>query len=113
MQVNIDRIIHVANRLREMQNFDTELVDRLAAKLESEWNKLYTAVERRSTMLEASVSFHRSSEQVNYFMRYFSNLVCLGFYELIILLFLNTLSLLSLSSLFQSTCIDFQRSSTL
>merc|ERR1712226_467383 len=63
VQVNIDRILQVANRLREMQNFDTELVDRLAAKLESEWNKLYTAVERRSTMLEASVSFHRSSEQ--------------------------------------------------
>ena len=61
--MNIDRILQVANRLREMQNFDTEMVDRLASKLESEWNKLYTAVERRSTMLQASVSFHKSSEQ--------------------------------------------------
>ena len=47
-----------------MQFFDVELIDRLAIKLEQEWKKLYTAVERRSTMLDASVSFRQSSEQV-------------------------------------------------
>ncbi|XP_057304422.1 triple functional domain protein-like isoform X4 [Hydractinia symbiolongicarpus] len=63
VQVNIDHILQVANRLQEMQFFDVELIDRLSAKLENEWKKLYTAVEQRSAMLEASVSFHRSSKQ--------------------------------------------------
>ena len=48
-----------------MQFFDVELIDRLSIKLEGEWKKLYMAVERRSLMLEASVSFHKSSEQVS------------------------------------------------
>ena len=64
IQVKIDRIVQVANRLRETQFFDVELIDRITIKLETEWKKLYTAVERRSTMLDASVSFHRSSEKV-------------------------------------------------
>lgn len=62
--MKIDRIVQVANRLRETQFFDVELIDRITIKLETEWKKLYTAVERRSTMLDASVSFHRSSEKV-------------------------------------------------
>ena len=64
VQSNINRILQVANHLREMQFFDVELIDRLSIKLEEEWKKLYLAVERRTLMLEGSVSFHKSSKQV-------------------------------------------------
>jgi len=64
VQVNIDRILKVAERLKDMQFFDVELIDRLYIKLESEWKRLYSAVERRTIMLEASISFHRHSEKV-------------------------------------------------
>lgn len=62
--MNIDRILKVADRLKEMQFFDVDLIDHLNGKLDSEWKKLYSAVERRTLMLEASISFHKSSEQV-------------------------------------------------
>lgn len=64
VQKNIDRILKVAERLKDMQFFDVELIDRLYIKLESEWKKLYCAVERRTAMLQASISFHRHSEKV-------------------------------------------------
>ena len=55
----------MATRLHDMQFFDVELIDQLAIKLENEWKKLYMAVERRSLMLDSSVSFHISSEKVS------------------------------------------------
>ena len=64
VQANIDAILQVANKLHDTQFFDVELIERLTNKLDIEWKKLFTAVERRSMMLEASVSFHKKSEEV-------------------------------------------------
>ena len=66
--MNIDRILKVAERLKDMQFFDVELIDRLYIKLETEWKKLYSAVERRTIMLEASISFHKHSQKVSGFI---------------------------------------------
>ena len=50
-----------------MGYYDVALIDRLSTKLDLEWKKLYIAVERRSTLLDLSVSFHKTSEEVNEF----------------------------------------------
>ncbi len=64
MQANIDSIVHVAERLQEVEFYDVEVIDALIQKLDNEWRKLYMAVEKRSALLASSFSFHSSSDEV-------------------------------------------------
>ena len=64
VQVNIDGILQVAQRLQEIEFYDVEVIDVLVQKLDNEWKKLYMAVERRSALLASSYSFHGSSDKV-------------------------------------------------
>jgi hypothetical protein len=63
VQTNIDRVSQVGQRLRTAEYYDVDLIDRLSTRLECEWKKLYLAVQRRSQLLDSSVSFHTSSDK--------------------------------------------------
>ncbi|XP_065051810.1 triple functional domain protein-like isoform X2 [Rhopilema esculentum] len=58
VQVNIDRVRQVAQRLQDVAFCDVEVIDALVQKLDNEWRKLLMAVERRSGFLVSSRSFH-------------------------------------------------------
>ena len=64
VQVNIDRVRQVAQRLQDVAFCDVEVIDALVQKLDNEWRKLLMAVERRSGFLVSSRSFHVIADKV-------------------------------------------------
>ena len=66
MQAKIDKVMQVGHKLQDVAFHDVDVIDALLRKLEDEWKKLLIAVEKRSTLLEASRSFHSCGEKVSY-----------------------------------------------
>ena len=61
--VNINQILNVGSRLIESNHYASQHIRTVATKLDRVWKEFAAALEKRTSVLQLSVLFHRKAEQ--------------------------------------------------
>uniref|UniRef100_A0A0N5AUT5 CRAL-TRIO domain-containing protein n=1 Tax=Syphacia muris TaxID=451379 RepID=A0A0N5AUT5_9BILA len=60
-EVNVSHVMTVAKRLQEVGNYGKAEIEKMAVRLEEEWQRFKSAVNSRTKLLELALAFHQKS----------------------------------------------------